>query len=114
MGGGMRQVGILAAAGFYALDHNLERLAEDHALARRIAEALAPYGVVDPSQVRTNLIPLDLSKTSWDAPGLTAAAAAEGVLIAPMLTQVARLVTHLDLDDAGADHAIDVLGRLLS
>jgi threonine aldolase len=114
MGGGMRQVGILAAAGLYALDHNIERLAEDHARARRIADALAPFGVVDPSQVRTNLVPLDLAKTAFDAPGLTAAAAAEGVFISPMLPQVARLVTHLDLDDEAVDRAIEVLRRLLS
>jgi threonine aldolase len=114
MGGGMRQVGILAAAGLYALDHNLERLADDHARARRIAEALSPYGVVDVDQVRTNLIPIDLSKTSFDAVGLTAAAAEQGVLISPMLPKIARLVTHLDLDDAAVDRAIEVLVRLLS
>ena len=114
MGGGMRQAGILAAAGLYALDHNIERLAEDHARARRIADALAPFGVVDPAQVRTNLVPLDLAKTAFDAPGLTAAAAAEGVFISPMLPQIARLVTHLDLDDEAVDRAIEVLRRLLS
>jgi threonine aldolase len=114
MGGGMRQVGILAAAGLYALDHNIERLAEDHARAARIASSLAPLGVVDPSLVRTNLVPLDLSKTSYDATGLTAAAAAEGVFISPMLPQIARLVTHLDLDDEAVDRAIEVLVRLLS
>jgi threonine aldolase len=114
MGGGMRQVGILAAAGLYALDHNIGRLAEDHRRANRIAEALAPLGVVDPDQVRTNLVPLDLAKSSFDAAGLTAAAAEEGVRISPMLPQVARLVTHLDLDDAAVDRAIEVLVRLLS
>jgi threonine aldolase len=114
MGGGMRQVGLLAAAGLYALDHNIERLADDHVRAARIASALAPFGVVDPIQVRTNLVPLDLSKTSFDAPALTAAAAEEGVLISPMLPRIARLVTHLDLDDAAVDRAIEVLVRLIS
>jgi threonine aldolase len=114
MGGGMRQAGILAAAGLYALDHNIERLAEDHARAHRIASALAPLGVVDPSLVRTNLVPLDLSKSSFDAAGLTAAAAQEGVYISPMLPRIARLVTHLDLDDEAVDKAIEVLVRLLS
>jgi threonine aldolase len=114
LGGGMRQVGILAAAGLYALDHNIERLADDHRRARRIAEALAPLGVADPEQVRTNLVLLDLSKSSFDAPALTAAAAEQGVLISPMLPRIARLITHLDLDDAGADRAIDALRRLLS
>jgi threonine aldolase len=114
MGGGMRQVGILAAAGLYALDHNIDRLAEDHARAFRIASALAPFGVVDPAEVRTNLVLLDLSKFAFDAPALASAAADDGVLISPMLPQVARLITHLDLDDAAVDHAIEVLRRLLS
>ena len=110
----MRQVGILAAAGRYALRHHVDRLADDHARARRLAEGLAPYGVVDPEQVRTNLVLLDLGKARLDAPGLVAAAADEGVLIAAMLPRVARLVTHLDVDDDGIERAIAVLGRLLS
>ncbi|MEV0898075.1 GntG family PLP-dependent aldolase [Actinoplanes sp. NPDC049802] len=114
MGGGMRQVGILAAAGRYALDHHVQRLTEDHERARIIAEALAPFGVVDPEQVRTNLIPLDLSKHDLDAPALAARAAERGVLISAMLPRVARLVTHLDLDDEAMDHAIDVLSELLA
>jgi len=114
MGGGLRQVGILAAAGRYALANNINRLAEDHARARRLAEALAPYGVLDPAQVRTNLVPVDLTKSRLDAPTLAAEAAAQGVLIAAMLPGLARLVTHLDIDDDGLDRAIDVLGRLLS
>jgi threonine aldolase len=114
MGGGMRQVGILAAAGRYALEHHVERLAEDHARARRLAEALAPLGVVDPSRIRTNLVPLDLSKTSLDAPTLAGLAAEQGVLIAPMLPTIARLVTHLDVDDEGLDKAIKVLSAILA
>ncbi len=62
MGGGMRQAGILAAAGLYALAHHLDRLADDHARARRLAEALAPFGVVEPSRVRTNIVLLDLTQ----------------------------------------------------
>ena len=114
MGGGMRQVGILAAAGRYALDHHIDRLTEDHTRARRLAEALAPYGVVDPDRVRTNLVPLDLSKSTLDAPTLAAAAAERGVLIAAMLPDLARLVTHLDIDDDAIDHAITVLSDLLA
>ncbi|GID32093.1 threonine aldolase family protein [Paractinoplanes brasiliensis] len=114
LGGGMRQVGILAAAGLHALENHIDRLADDHARARRLAEALAPLGVVDPSKVRTNLVPLDLSKSSLDAPTLTGLAAKQGVLISPMLPSVARVVTHLDIDDEGLDQAIVVLGGLLS
>jgi threonine aldolase len=114
MGGGMRQVGILAAAGQYALRHHLDRLAEDHARAHRLAAGLEPLGVVDATTVRTNLVPLDLTKARLDAPSLAAAAAERGVLLAPMLPRLARLVTHLDIDDAGVDRAIEVLTVLLT
>jgi len=113
LGGGMRQVGILAAAGLHALEHHIDRLADDHARARRLAEALAPYGVVDPAAVRTNIVLLDLSKSTLDAPALTALAAEQDVLISPMLPSIARVITHLDIDDAGLDRTIDVLSGLL-
>jgi len=109
MGGGMRQAGVLAAAGLYALDHHVERLAGDHGRARRLAEALAPFGVVDAERVRTNIVPLDLTKTTLDAPGLGAAARAQGVLVSVLGPRTARLLTHLDVDDAGIDRAIGVL-----
>lgn len=114
MGGGMRQAGILAAAGRYALAHHLGRLADDHARARRLAEAFAGYGVSDPERVRTNIVLLDLTKARLDAPGLAAAARERGVVIAAMSPQVVRLVTHLDVDDAGLEQAIDVLSTLLA
>jgi threonine aldolase len=114
LGGGMRQVGILAAAGRHALDHHVTRLAEDHVRARRLAEALEPLGVVEAARVRTNLVPLDLTKAALDAPSLAAAAGERGVLIAAMLPRVARLVTHLDVDDDGIDQAITVLRELLA
>lgn len=113
LGGGMRQVGILAAAGQWALGNHLDRLADDHARAHRLAAALEPYGVVESASVRTNLVILDLAKSELDAPALAAAAAERGVLIAAMLPRKARLVTHLDVDDAGVDQAIEVLSELL-
>ncbi|SIN10364.1 L-threonine aldolase [Micromonospora cremea] len=113
MGGGMRQAGILAAAGRYALAHHVDRLAEDHARAARLAEAVAPFGVLA-APVRTNLVPLDLSKHALDARALAAAARAEGVLISVLGPRTARLVTHLDLDDAGVTRAASVLARLLA
>jgi threonine aldolase len=113
MGGGMRQAGILAAGCRYALHHHLERLADDHARAARLAAALAPYGVVDAGRVRTNIVPLDLTKAPVDAPTLAAAARAQGVLVSVMGPRLARLVTHLDVDDAGIDRAIEVLSGIL-
>jgi threonine aldolase len=113
MGGGMRQVGILAAAGLHALHHHIDRLADDHERAHRLAVALEPFGVVDAATVRTNVVLLDLSKAALDSPGFAAAAAERGVLLAPMLPRLARLVTHLDVDDAGIDQAVEVLTDLL-
>jgi len=114
LGGGMRQVGILAAGGRYALEHNLDRLADDHARARRLADALAPYGVVDTARVVTNLVPIDLTKTAVDAPTFVARAAEQGVLIGVTGQQHARAVTHLDVDDDGVERAASVLSSLLS
>lgn len=113
LGGGMRQAGVLAAAGQYALQHHLDRLAEDHVRAARLAAALAPAGVVDPAAVRTNIVPLDLAKASLDAPALAAAARAKGVLVSVMGPRLARLVTHLDVDDDGIEHAATVLPAIL-
>ncbi|GAA1039063.1 GntG family PLP-dependent aldolase [Virgisporangium ochraceum] len=113
LGAGMRQVGILAAAGQYALRHHIARLADDHERARRIAEALAPFGVVDVADVRTNIVPLDLTKAPVDAVALGERARAHGVLVSVLGPRTARLVTHLDLDDAGVDRAIDAISEIL-
>jgi threonine aldolase len=113
LGGGMRQAGILAAAGDYALTHHVQRLADDHARAARLAEALAPYGIVDAGRVVTNIVPLDLAKAPIDAPSLGAAARERGVLVSVLGPRSGRLVTHLDVDDAGVDRAIEVLTGLL-
>jgi threonine aldolase len=114
MGGGMRQAGVLAAAGRYALENHIERLAADHAKARRLAEALAPYGVIDAATVRTNMVILDLSKSTMDSAALTAAAQAEGVLIGAIRPREVRIVTHLDVNDAAVDRAAEVLSGILA
>jgi threonine aldolase len=113
MGGGMRQVGVVAAAGQYALTHHLARLADDHVRARRLAEALAPFGVVDPAKVHTNIVRLDLSKSTVDSAGLAAAAREQGVLVSVLGPRMGRLLTHLDVDDADIDKAIGVLTSIL-
>lgn len=114
MGGGMRQVGILAAAGDYALTHNIARLADDHARAQKLAVELAKFGVVDPAAVRTNLVPVDLSGLDLDAPAFAALAAERDVHIAAMLPKLARIVLHLDIDDNALDQAITVLTGILA
>lgn len=113
MGGGMRQAGVLAAAGRYALAHHIDRLADDHARAARLAEVVAPFGVLA-VPVRTNLVALDLTKHALDARALAAAARAEGILISVLGPRTVRLVTHLGLDDADIDRAVEALPRVLS
>jgi threonine aldolase len=114
-GGGMRQVGVLAAAGRYALEHHLARLADDHARATRLAEVLAQArpGVCDPTAVETNIVVLDLSKVGITAAGLAAGAADRQVRVSVLGPTRARLVTHLDLDDEAAERAGAVLAELL-
>jgi threonine aldolase len=104
MGGGMRQVGILAAAGLYALDHNVERLANDHAHARLLAEACG----VDPAGVDTNIVVVPRT----DAAAYVAAARDAGVLVATVGPTAVRLVTHLDVTRDDAEKAAAVLARL--
>jgi threonine aldolase len=103
LGGGMRQAGVLAAAGLFALDHHVERLAEDHARAGALARALGA-GPVD-----TNLVLLSVP----DARGAALAAAEQGVLVSAMGPQVLRLVTHLDVTDDDVTRAVEVLSPLL-
>ncbi|GAB2760938.1 GntG family PLP-dependent aldolase [Terrabacter koreensis] len=114
-GGGMRQAGILAAAGLYALDHNVERLADDHARARRAAEAMAEAapGSVDLATVETNIVIVDVAAAGWTSASFVDAALAAGVRTYAVGPGAVRLVWHLDVDDAGTDVAIDVLTALL-
>jgi threonine aldolase len=110
-GAGMRQVGILAAAGHYALDHNIARLAEDHLRAQKIAVALAAIdsSLVDPKKVVTNIVGLELSKVGITASELASRCKEAGLWISALGPHYARLVTHLDFDDAQCDQAIEIL-----
>ncbi|HEV2890114.1 MAG TPA: GntG family PLP-dependent aldolase [Frankiaceae bacterium] len=115
LGGGWRQAGILAAAAAYALDHHLERLADDHARARRLAETCADLApdVIDPALVETNIVSLDLTKHALDARTLAARAKDEGLLVSVVGERRVRLVTHLDADDAAVETAIRALRAVL-
>ena len=106
LGGGMRQVGVLAAAGLYALDRHLQRLAEDHEHARLLAERLG----VDPGTVETNMVVVD----DVPAPAVAEAAKAQGVLVGQVSDRRIRLVTHLDVDRAGVDRAAKVLTQVIA
>jgi threonine aldolase len=109
LGGTMRQSGILAAAGLYALEHNVERLAEDHANAERLGRGLAALGLeVEP--VPTNMVFVHLPGDSVGA--LKAHLDAAGVAV--MVGLRTRLVTHLDVDSAGIDRAVEAISRFFS
>jgi threonine aldolase len=111
LGGAMRQSGIVAAAGLYALDHHVERLADDHGRARRLAEGLAAMaGVeIDPGTVETNILVFAVP----DAPAFCAALEEAGVMMIPLDARRVRAVTHLDVDDGGIDQALDAAARAL-
>jgi threonine aldolase len=107
MGGAMRQAGIIAAGGIYALRHHVERLAEDHALARRLAEGLTglPGITLDPAAVETNIVFFDVTG-ALDAPAAVDRLLAHGVRVGALGPRTLRAVTHLDVDAAGLDRAL--------
>ncbi|NVB84285.1 MAG: low-specificity L-threonine aldolase [Kofleriaceae bacterium] len=111
-GGGMRQAGILAAAGLFALDHNRARLGEDHANAKALAEALAgaPGIRIDMTKVQTNIVMIDLSHGT--ARALIELAKEDGVLLGAAGPQRVRAVTHLDVDREGVLRAAQVIAEI--
>jgi len=111
-GGGMRQAGVLAAAARHALDHHIERLADDHARARTLAQALQGIPGVQVQPPQTNMVFVKLTGAARDrAATLGDALRAQGILTLGLYDL--RLVTHLDVDDAGIAHAADALRRHL-
>jgi threonine aldolase len=111
LGGGMRQVGILAAAGLHALDHHVDRLADDHRRARRLADLLAEVapGAVDPGTVETNIVVVETAA----AADIVAACREQGVLLSLLDRRHLRAVTHLDAGDDDVEQAASVLGPLV-
>jgi threonine aldolase len=110
-GGGMRQVGILAAAAIHALDHHIDRLAEDHARAKRLAAAFEGVPGVSVQPVQSNILFVDFDDET-KAKGLVAHCAAHGILSTWVYRM--RFVTHLDIDDAAIDRAAQVVGDYLA
>jgi threonine aldolase len=112
-GGAMRQAGVLAAAGSYALTHHRDRLVEDHANARAIADHLAAShpGLLDPTEVQTNIVYVPTG--TRPAAEVIDALAADGIRVGAMGPFLLRLVTHLDVDAAGCRRAATTLARLL-
>jgi threonine aldolase len=112
-GGAMRQAGIVAAAGIYALDHHVDRLADDHRRAKRLALGLAEAGLaVDPDRVETNFVQVDVAPLSTGE--AVARLAEQGVgLSGTIHPGVLRAVTHLDVSDEDVDGALDAIPRAL-
>jgi threonine aldolase len=112
LGGAMRQSGVIAAAGIYALENNVARLADDHDRARRLAEGLAevPGIELDPARVETNIVIFEVS----DAEGFCRSLEGEGVRLGSLDARRVRAVTHLDVDDAGVERALEAAKSVVS
>ena len=113
-GGAMRQAGIVAAAGLYALDHNVERLAEDHARARTLAEAWAAAGLpVDLELVQSNFVQVDVAALGLGEEEALALIRERGVLLSQTKPGILRAVTHLDLTDDDIERAVEAVPQAL-
>jgi threonine aldolase len=114
-GAGMRQIGILAAAGHFALDRNVERLAQDHTRAKKLALTCNSIvaSTVNPAEIETNIVGLDLTGSTWSASEFATKAKESQVWVSALGPKYVRLVTHLDVDDAGIEKASAVLKDLL-
>jgi threonine aldolase len=116
-GGAMRQAGIIAAAGVYALDHNIERLADDHANARRLAEGLAEIGGISiaPGEVETNMVYFSVDPGRMNAAELAERLlASHGVRVGAIDGNNIRAVTHLDVTAADIEAAIQAIEEIVA
>jgi len=116
LGGGMRQAGIIAAAGLYALRHNIERLAEDHVRARNLAEALSEVRSIsiDLETVQTNIIVVDVARSGLTVDQSVLLLEQSGVLVVPFGRTTIRAVTHLDIDDADIERSVSVFKKVFA
>ena len=114
-GGGMRQIGILAAGGHFALDNNIARLADDHRRAKAIAQAASSVSdtFINPDHVETNIVALDLRAIKASASDINAALKNEGVLASALGPKFLRFVTHLDVDDADIEETCAAIKKVL-
>jgi threonine aldolase len=112
IGGGLRQAGIVAAAGRYALEHQAARLGEDHALAAVLADGLAARGFqVAPCRRRTNMVYFRLGPNQPDAAALVSACEARGLLLGAAADRQIRMVCHLDVNAADVAQALEILSE---
>jgi len=115
MGGGMRQIGFLAAAGIYALDHHIDRLEEDHRKAKQLAQGLAAIKKLSirTEEVETNILYFDTAPSERTAHEVVAACRAKGVLLHPTAKTRIRCVTHLDVSFDEMDRALQVIAEVM-
>ncbi|MEK6578287.1 MAG: low-specificity L-threonine aldolase [Bdellovibrionota bacterium] len=113
-GGGMRQVGVLAAAGLYALEHNIERLDEDHQSAKKLGSCLSDLRGVQVSEIETNIVIFDVSGLKRNSSEVQSALKAEGLLVGAINLTSLRAVTHLDATGAPIDAACASFQKVLS
>ena len=115
LGGGMRQAGILAAAGLIALEKMPSRLHEDHANARFLAAELAklPGLKIDPKSVQTNILIVDISATGIGSSDFTRRLGEKGLLIGSVNNEIVRFVTHMDVDRAACERAVEIVKEVL-
>ncbi len=113
-GGGMRQVGVIAAGALYALRHHVERLAEDHAHARRLGEAIRAIDglALQPEEVDTNLVIFEVDPRLGEAGAFADRLTQAGLLVIPFGGQKIRAVTHLDVDRADIDRACEIFAQV--
>jgi len=114
LGGGMRQVGILAAAGLWALDHNLDRLSEDHARARWLARDCDAIDGLRAEAPDTNIVMIHIEREGLSAATVASELEVRGVWILPVGPGRLRAVTHLDIDDAGIARCLDALSEVMA
>ncbi len=114
LGGSLRQVGICAAACVYALDHNIDRLAEDHANARVLARGLAQIPGLAVEEPETNLVFFNTAATGLTADALADLVRLEGVMLSTTGQYRVRACTHLDVDGEGVDYAVRVIGKVVA
>jgi threonine aldolase len=115
LGGAMRQAGIIAAGGVYALRHHVERLAEDHANAKILAAGLAeiPGIALNPRDVETNIVIFDIAKTGLKPSELLDRLLAQGLRMSPVFPTRLRAVTHLDVSRSQVEEAVEIVRRVL-
>jgi len=116
LGGGMRQAGVIAAAGIVALEQMVDRLSEDHANARRLAGGLAqiPGIAIDPSQVQTNIVYFDLEEGAPDASIFCQRLAERGIKMGDVESRQIRAVTHYGIDTDHIEQALDVVAQVMA